>query len=51
MLWFVAFLLAFLLMSLSDKAMGHPLAFIGVAYLGLCFALVGGAILKVLGLT
>ncbi len=51
MLWFVSFLLAFLLMSVSNKSTGHPMAFLGVAYLGLCFALVGGAILKALGLT
>ena len=51
MLWFVSFLLAFLLRSVSNKSTGHPMAFLGVAYLGLCFALVGGAILKALGLT
>lgn len=50
MLWFISFVVAAMLMSLSDKAWGNPLAFLGVGYLGLCFALMGSVALKALGL-
>lgn len=50
MLWFISFVVAAILMSLSDKAWGNPLAFLGVGYLGLCFALMGSVALKAFGL-
>ena len=49
-MWFVSFVLATIVMSLSDKAWGNPLALLGVGYLGLCFALMGSVALNVLSL-
>ncbi|GJE55759.1 hypothetical protein EKPJFOCH_2254 [Methylobacterium thuringiense] len=35
---------------LSGKLFGNPVAFIGVAYLGICVALLGSIVLKAAGL-
>lgn len=50
MLWFVSFVVAATIMNLSDKAWGNPLAFLGVGYLGCCFALMSSVALRALGL-
>lgn len=47
--WFIGLLVFFLVMAISKKTTGHPMAFLGVVYLGFCAVLVGGAVLKMIG--
>jgi hypothetical protein len=51
MLWFLGLLAAYILMSISNKLTGNPAAFLGVPLLALPFVLLGGAVLKALGLS
>lgn len=49
MFWFVVLLIASGIMSLSNKAWGNPLAFIGVGYVAFCMALVVFFAFKAIG--
>ena len=51
MLWFLGLVTLYILIALSDSKLGNPLAFIGLAFVGFCFVLLGGVVLKAFGLS
>jgi hypothetical protein len=51
MLWFFGLVALYILLAVSDSKTGNPLAFIGLAFGGFCFFLLGGVVLKAIGLS
>lgn len=51
MLWFFGLVALYILLATGDSKTGNPLAFIGPAFVGFCFFLLGGVVLKAIGLS